>query len=484
MSNGDNHDSIEIEHQPPLDVNAETNGSVVSDGQCPTTELSPPQWDASSLLKLGNSSVHKRELHDASVAAVLVEWCQHTSMHGVSYASDVEHFRHWKSIIWLLLVLVCVCVLFVTGYELISEYLQYDVTSQTQTISPPSLYFPEVTVCNMGSKQKSRYEAARNNSWAPGQVRPKNESQLFEISQPLTEFIRKSWFNLKPLNVSEFWEPVLTLHGLCYKFALNNTGSLKNESVTRPGLEAGLGFLAFLNLTEYDSSVTFAGVRIFVTQPGIKFVNLAPFALAAPGAFQYVALQRQDFRREITKPWSKCNGHAPEYTQSTCRFLCIAHEIRATCNCRSWSDYSNSDLDFCQDFDGCYESIVSGEDESEDLTTCNSKCLLPPCTEDQFTTSSTTLPVFANRAISSADDFVEVQINYEAIRYDLITESKAQSLTQLLGSIGGQMGLFVGISLISITELVVELTMLRLIPRLWGDRRLFGIGSNADRKSR
>jgi hypothetical protein len=23
MSNGDNHDSIEIEHQPPLDVNAE-----------------------------------------------------------------------------------------------------------------------------------------------------------------------------------------------------------------------------------------------------------------------------------------------------------------------------------------------------------------------------------------------------------------------------------------------------------------------------
>jgi hypothetical protein len=46
-------------------------------------------------LKLGNS-FHKRELHDASVGAVPVEWCQHTSMHGVSYASDVEHFRHWE----------------------------------------------------------------------------------------------------------------------------------------------------------------------------------------------------------------------------------------------------------------------------------------------------------------------------------------------------------------------------------------------------
>jgi len=70
MSNGDYHDSIEIEQQP-LDVNADTHGSVVSDVQCPAAEQSPPQWDA-SLFQSGNSSVHKRELNDASVAAVLV----------------------------------------------------------------------------------------------------------------------------------------------------------------------------------------------------------------------------------------------------------------------------------------------------------------------------------------------------------------------------------------------------------------------------
>ena len=402
-------------------------------------------------------------------------------MHGVSYASDVEHFRRWKSIIWLLLVLVCFSILCIAGYGLISDYLQYSVTSQTQTISPSSLYFPDVTVCNMGSKQNSRYEAARNSSWETGQLRPKNESQLVEISQPLTQFIRKSSFNLKPLNVSEFWEPVLTLHGICYRFSLNNTGSLRNESVTRPGLEGGLAFLAYLNLTEYDTSATFSGLRIFVTQPGTEFVNLSPFALAAPGSFQYVGLQRQDYRRETAKPWSKCSGHAPEYTQATCRSLCIKNEIRATCNCRSWGD-TTSDLDFCQDFDGCYESVALGEKESGDLTYCNSKCLLPPCSEDQFTTSSTTLPFFSDRAPPNISDYVEVQINYQAVRYDLITESKAQTLAQLLGSIGGQMGLFVGISLILITELVVELTMLRLVPRLWGDRRLFGIGSNADRK--
>ena len=82
---GENHNRIEIEQ--PLDVNVETHGSVVSDVPCPVAAQPPsPQWDA-SLFKSGNSSVHKRDLNDASVAAVVVEWCQHT------YPCTVCHMR-------------------------------------------------------------------------------------------------------------------------------------------------------------------------------------------------------------------------------------------------------------------------------------------------------------------------------------------------------------------------------------------------------
>ena len=47
----------------------------------------------------------------------------------------------------------------------------------------------------------------------------------------------------------------------------------------------------------------------------------------------------------------------------------------------------------------------------------------------------------------------------------------------LLANIGGQMGLFVGISVISIIEIFSELMIFRLLPRFWGDRRLYGVGS-------
>lgn len=70
---------------------------------------------------------------------------------------------------------------------------------------------------------------------------------------------------------------------------------------------------------------------------------------------------------------------------------------------------------------------------------------------------------------------VVLQINYDAMRQGIVTESRSLTFSQLMGNIGGQMGLFLGISVISIME-VGELVLMRLIPRLWGERRLYGLG--------
>jgi hypothetical protein len=85
-------------------------------------------------------------------------------------------------------------------------------------------------------------------------------------------------------------------------------------------------------------------------------------------------------------------------------------------------------------------------------------------------------PLSANQELVSSN-YMSVSINYDIIRYEVLTESKAMTFSQLLGAIGGSMGLFLGISLISVLEVVADLGILRLIPRLWGDRRLNGVGS-------
>ena len=74
------------------------------------------------------------------------------------------------------------------------------------------------------------------------------------------------------------------------------------------------------------------------------------------------------------------------------------------------------------------------------------------------------------------NNFMHIHVNYDSIRYKETTESKSSGVWQLFSNLGGSFGFFMGISLISIVVLVVELMGLRLLRRLWGEKRLFGIG--------
>ena len=74
-------------------------------------------------------------------------------------------------------------------------------------------------------------------------------------------------------------------------------------------------------------------------------------------------------------------------------------------------------------------------------------------------------------------NYFSLEINYAQVQYEYRTESKAMTFTDLLAGIGGSMGLFAGFSLLSVFEVVGELFLLRMVPRMWGDRRLYGVGS-------
>lgn len=103
-------------------------------------------------------------------------------------------------------------------------------------------------------------------------------------------------------------------------------------------------------------------------------------------------------------------------------------------------------------------------------------CVLLPCQEELFSMQSSVIEIEDSEL--SPYIFSFLSINYETMRVESISESRANTLPQLLASIGGAMGLFLGISTLSLVELLVgELVTLRLLSRLWGDRRLYSVGS-------
>ena len=64
---------------------------------------------------------------------------------------------------------------------------------------------------------------------------------------------------------------------------------------------------------------------------------------------------------------------------------------------------------------------------------------------------------FVNRSIdatSARDSFIQVHVFYESLSYTLTTETPAVNWISLLGSIGGNLGLFLGVSVFSLCEMV------------------------------
>lgn len=144
----------------------------------------------------------------------------------------------------------------------------------------------------------------------------------------------------------------------------------------------------------------------------------------------------------------------------------MAHILKENTNLPFCTATTNAECDF---------------DSQVDEELCNTRCARPSCQQTVYTTTSSFSRFnkeFLNISDSIIDEFLVLHINYDAMRESVVSETPSMTFSQLLGNIGGQMGLFLGISVISLME-VGELVLVRLIPRMFGERRLYGIGGRS-----
>lgn len=441
------------------DLNAAGNASPVE----PEEEEAEEAVNEKAARKIEPSSYYVTE-----------EWSQGTSIHGMVYMFDREHFNAWKQLGWTVLVLTSTGMLLWQIQILYSQYRKFDTNTGLTEIVPRYLSFPEVTICNYDTYQASRVNQSGVNVSELGVPIPKNVEELYAVSQPLEEFIISSQFNTKNLNVTEVWKSVVTSVGICFRF---NT----DEEVFRTGVSGGLKVDVFLQSNDYAGNTGGVGAIVWVASPGTTEVNQVPFDLVPPAKVQFLGLSRTVYERETAHPWSTCAvGAAPNYTRPKCRANCDAAAIRKMCACRELDDdSSNLSLPFCENYDQCYNEVLS---KDLDHLECYDSCAKPPCNETEYIVKSSHLDLapFRNSSYTpeQLSDTATIFVNYDTISETQVRETKGTTFSDFLSNIGGQMGLFLGISVISIIELFGELLGLRLLPRLWGDRRLHGVGSN------
>uniref|UniRef100_A0A183CJD3 Degenerin-like protein unc-105 n=1 Tax=Globodera pallida TaxID=36090 RepID=A0A183CJD3_GLOPA len=294
---------------------------------------------------------------------------------------------------------------------------------------------------------------ARENLMFAVEEKPKEER--IKMSQQKDELILKCSFNQYDCDIKKdfklFYDPTF---GNCYTFNWNRDAHV---TAHRAGANYGLRVMLYANVSEYLPTSEAVGFRITVHDKWI-----VPFADAfgynAPTGFIEGGEKSETY---IYKGYS--------YSIEGCHRSCTQNEVIRICGCADPLYPVPDNAYSCKVSDPVARDCIKNTSRMlGDLIATgalkNCKCH-QPCRETAYevTYSAARWPSGTTKLMEceSSDNLcmekyrtnaAMVQVFYEELNYETLSESVAYSLTSLFADLGGLTGLWIGISLVSILE--------------------------------
>ncbi len=420
-----------------------------------------------------------------------MKYVQGTSTHGIAHVFTGK--SKTRRIFWAVLLLAAITYCL---YVIITEILTFKAVPTVTTIFSEhvaALNFPAVTVCNVSPLMRSYLD--RNNltytikkAFELGTKGGPSLSQrcadydehsnltLVEMqehsAQDIDKFIIECNFLGEPCDLSKDFTPFHTQLGICYTF--NGASTYPPRQVSGSGLTHSLKLILNINLDDYGPSLNDdVGVRVYLKGISEPPVLAGEGIAVSPGTNAFISLRQRNIYdqsdtgrcRHSTAPDMKLlQGY--DFSLSACILDCLVTEIAKKCQCldgSAWRQSSGpySTLPDCHVSDFCcvVYSLTSATECSCDVACQYHKY------EVHTSYSSYPAPVelqaLAQRHNTTTEaiqsNVLGIHIYFEElIVYEEVTV-RAQSTGSLLSAIGGLLGLFVGGSVITITEFVVWL---------------------------
>uniref|UniRef100_A0A915B2H7 Degenerin n=1 Tax=Parascaris univalens TaxID=6257 RepID=A0A915B2H7_PARUN len=317
-------------------------------------------------------------------------------------------------------------------------------------------------------------QARQNLIFAVGQLPYKNKVSM---SQTREEFILKCSFNQRDCDIKkDFKLHYDQTYGNCFTFNWNRT---KAVTAHRAGANYGLRVLLYANVTEYLPTSESVGFRITVHD---KWIVPFPdaFGYSAPTGFlSSFGVRMKQFNR-IPAPHGQCldgGEDSPDfiykgfnYSVEGCHRSCTQKEVIRLCGCADPMYPIPEGAKSCKVSDPVARECI--KNTSHHLGRLIAEGHVPncvchqPCHETNYevTYSSARWPSGTTKIMECEvnDDLcmeryrknaAMLQIFYEELNYETLTEAPAYTLTSALADLGGLTGLWIGSSVVSLLEI-------------------------------
>ncbi|KAK1173859.1 acid-sensing ion channel 1C-like isoform X4 [Acipenser oxyrinchus oxyrinchus] len=376
-------------------------------------------------------------------------------------------------------------------------YLEFHHVTTLDEMDSPSMYFPAITFCNYNSYRKSQIN--RNDLFWMGALlgvaqadfpdflqaigqQPDSDKFFPSKSFNVLEFVQKASHNIEEMLLdckyrgqdcgAENFTTIYTRYGKCYTF---NSGLDGNPVLTtlKGGTGNGLEIMLDIQQDEYlpvwgetDETSYEAGIKVQIhSQDEPPFIDQLGFGVA-PGFQTFVSCQQQRLMY-LPPPWGDCKSTPIEseffstYSITACRIDCETRYLIENCNCRMVHMPGNAIVCTPEQYKECADPALDFLVEKD-----NEYCVCEtPCNMTRYgkELSMVKIPSKASAKYLAkkfnkteqyiGENILVLDIFFEALNYETIEQKKAYEVAGLLGDIGGQMGLFIGASILTILEI-------------------------------
>jgi hypothetical protein len=430
------------------------------------------------------------------------KWLDVTTVHGIVHVFKGKSLI--RKLIWTVIFLVA------TSYCLynITERSIFYAGSPTSTAISVSVEqtvpFPSVTICNLNPINRNFSESNNLTNLLQFIYNPLFFSLLNNVtnadfSNTCNRFLNEASDDIRYVTLTELYSrgnnltafplvldcyfsernciselvPVLTTLGLCHSF---------NTTFNSIGIGTRAGLTMMLDIYQESNYVAsyggIAGVKIAIHERGTIPEPDETGIAVGPGKHAYIGLKSQTTVDETER---SCNATTNtkyfndfNYSISSCRIDAYLDITARRCNCLfPYGEARDPNLRECTVNDLC--CIFSANLEVNNVS-CSPSCMR---TTYQTSVSYANFPaIHTAEDLSNAlgiptqnflSDLVSLNIYYEDLGQTQVLTTNPYSFSSLLSDIGGQLGLFVGASVISMLEigmllfdLFKDLTFVRL----------------------
>ena len=371
-----------------------------------------------------------------------------------------------------------------TSYLVIKSilvYFSFQVAESSRIIYETPALFPKVKFCNLNGYNKSK-------------IKIFNYNERKMLDHDLSDILIECWFNGNKCTPSDFSWSYDYFYDTCYTFNLDidNKSDLKKSTIA--GFNFGLQLTLYVNSneTKRDESYEFGAV-IRIDNSSYLSDDSNSGIFVSPGFCTYISVERE-FRTMLPKPYSNCevDTNSPlfvsnlefynligqseyEYTQQLCLAQCLQKEFHKKHNCSYlyllslYDNVTHCNSNVSERIDSSADSFDQNFIYNECLPVCPLECnqTLYKTTYsfsqlnankyiDYILNNPNLVKDFKNRTIDAEvarESIVSVIVFYESLSYTLTTEIPQVDIVSLLGSIGGNLSLFLGVSFFSLCEI-------------------------------